>query len=322
MREITYCDALNEAMYEEMARDGAVFVIGEDVDIHGGVYNLTHRLAEEYGPHRCVGTPISEEGFMGMAVGAAATGLRPIVEIMYMDFILMAMDPLVNQMAKMRYMSGGQVTMPVTIRAQSGHGTREAAQHSQSLEAWFAHVPGLKVCMPGTAYDAKGMLKSAIRDDNPVVFIENRLLFYEKEEVPDGEWIVPLGEADVAREGTDVTVVATAYARRKALAAAEALEGEISVEVVDPRSIVPLDMETILASVAKTGRILVVHESNTRGGIGAEIVRRVVAEGFYDLDAPPTVHAGRDVPTPFSPPLEDAVLPQADSIVQEIRKLV
>ena len=322
MREITYCDALNEAMYEEMARDEAVFVIGEDVDLHGGVYNLTSRLAEDFGPNRCVGAPISEEGFMGMAVGAAATGLRPIVEIMYMDFILVAMDPAVNQMAKMRYMSGGQITMPVTIRAQSGHGTREAAQHSQSLEAWFAHIPGFKVCMPGTAYDAKGMLKSAIRDDNPVVFIENRLLFYEKEEVPDGEWLVPLGDADVAREGTDVTVVATAYARRKALAAAEALDGEISVEVVDPRSIVPLDMETILASLAKTGRILIVHESNTRGGIGAEIVRRVVAEGFYDLDAPPTVHAGRDVPTPFSPPLEEAVLPQVDSIVQEIRKLV
>ncbi len=322
MRTITYCDALNEAMYEEMARDEAVFVIGEDVDLHGGVYNLTRRLAEDFGRQRCVGTPISEEGFMGMAVGAAATGLRPIVEIMYMDFILMAMDPAVNQMAKMRYMSGGQVTMPVTIRAQSGHGTREAAQHSQSLEAWFAHVPGFKVCMPGTAYDAKGMLKASIRDDNPVIFIENRVLFYEEEEVPHGEWIVPLGSADVAREGTDVTVVATAFARRKALAAAEALEGEISVEVVDPRSIVPLDMDTILTSVAKTGRVLVVHESNTRCGIGAEIVRRIVEEGFDDLDAPPTVHAGRDVPTPFSPPLEEAVLPQPDTIVREIRKLV
>jgi pyruvate dehydrogenase E1 component beta subunit len=322
MRTITYCDALNEAMYEEMTRDEAVFVIGEDVDLHGGVYNLTRRIAEDFGPNRCVGTPISEEGFMGMAVGAAATGLRPIVEIMYMDFILMAMDPAVNQMAKMRYMSGGQVTIPVTIRAQSGHGTREAAQHSQSLEAWFAHVPGFKVCMPGTAYDAKGMLKAAIRDDNPVVFIENRVLFYEEEEVPEGEWIVPLGSADVAREGTDVTVIATAFARRKALAAAEELEGEISVEVVDPRSIVPLDMETILGSVAKTGRVLVVHESNTRCGIGAEIVRRIVEEGFDDLDAPPTVHAGRDVPTPFSPPLEEAVLPQPDTIVREIRKLV
>ena len=322
MRRITYCDALNEAMYEEMARDETAFVIGEDVDLHGGVYNLTRRLAEDFGPSRCVGTPISEEGFLGMAVGAAATGLRPIVEIMYMDFILMAMDPLVNQMAKMRYMSGGQVTMPVTIRAQSGHGTREAAQHSQSLEAWFAHVPGFKVCMPGTAFDAKGMLKSAIRDDNPVVFIENRVLFYEEEEVPDGEWVVPLGKADVARAGSDITVIATAFARRKALAAAEALDGEISVEVVDPRSIVPLDMETILTSVAKTGRVLVVHESNTRCGIGAEIVRRIVEEGFDDLDAPPTVHAGRDVPTPFSPPLEEAVLPQPDTIVREIRKLV
>ena len=322
MRTITYCDALNEAMYEEMARDETVFVIGEDVDLHGGVYNLTRRLVEDFGPHRCVGTPISEEGFMGMAVGAAATGLRPIVEIMYMDFILMAMDPVVNQMAKMHYMSGGEIMMPTTIRAQSGHGTCEAAQHSQSLEAWFTHVPGFKVCMPATVFDAKGMLKSAIRDDNPVIFIENRVLFYEEEEVPDGEWLVPLGEADVAREGTDVTVIATAYARRKALAAAEELDGEISVEVVDPRTIVPLDIATILASVAKTGRVMVVHESNTRCGIGAEIVRRIVAEGFDYLDAPPIVHAGRDVPTPFSPPLDKAALPQTDTIVREIRKLV
>ena len=322
MRTITYCDALNEAMYEEMARDETVFVIGEDVDLHGGVFNLTRRLVEDFGPNRCVGTPISEQGFVGMAIGAAATGLRPIVEIMYMDFIMLAMDQLANQMAKMHYMSGGQIKMPVTIRAQSGHGTCEGAHHSQSLEAWFTHVPGFKVCMPGTAYDAKGLLKSAIRDDNPVVFIENRVLFYEGEEVPDGEWLVPLGQADVARKGTDVTVIATAYARRKALAAAEELDGEISVEVVDPRTIVPLDMETILASVAKTGRVLVVHESNTRCGIGAEIVRRIVAEGFDYLDAPPVVHAGRDVPTPFSPPLEKAVLPQTDTIVREIRKLV
>ena len=322
MRKLSYCDALNEAMYEEMARDDSVFVIGEDVDLHGGVYNLTQRIAETFGPMRCVGTPISEEGFMGMAAGAAATGLRPIVEIMYMDFILMAMDPLVNQIAKMQLMSGGQVRMPVTIRAQSGAGTREAAQHSQSLEAWFVHTPGIKVCMPATVYDAKGLLKSAIRDDNPVLFIENRVLFYEEEEVPDGEWLVPLGEADVAREGSDVTVVATAYARRKALAAAEALAGEISVEVIDPRTLVPLDMDTILASVRKTGRVLVVHESNARGGVGAEIVRRIVDEGFDYLDAPPRVHAAADAPLPFSPPLEDAALPQPETIVRQIRDLV
>jgi len=322
MRRITYADALNEAMYEEMARDERVFVIGEDVDIHGGVFNLTRRLVEDFGAKRCVGTPISEEGFVGMCVGAAAAGLRPIVEIMYMDFIMLAMDQLVNQMAKMRYMSGGQVRMAVTVRAQSGHGTAEAAQHSQSLEAWFVHTPGFKVCMPATVYDAKGLLKSAIRDDNPVLVIENRVLFYEEEEVPDGEWIVPLGVADVAREGTDVTVIATAYARRKALAAAKLLEDEISVEVIDPRTLVPLDMDTILKSVKKTGRVVVVHESPTRGGIGAEIVRRIVAEGFDYLDAPPIVHAGADLPIPFSPPLERACLPQPETIADTIRRIV
>jgi len=321
MRRMTYCDALNEAMYEEMARDDSVFVIGEDVDLYGGVYNLTKRLVEDFGAHRCVGTPISEQGFVGISVGAAATGLRPIVEIMYMDFIMLAMDQLANQMAKLRYMSGGQLSLSVAVRAQSGHGTAEAAQHSQSLEAWFAHIPGFKVCMPATVYDAKGLLKSAIRDDGPVLVIENRVLFYEEEDVPDGEWIVPLGTADVAREGTDVTVIAAAYARRKALAAAEELEGEISVEVIDPRSIVPLDMDTILRSVAKTGRILVVHESPARGGIGAEIVRRIVAEGFDYLDAAPVVHAGADLPTPFSPPLEHACLPQKETITRKIREL-
>ena len=321
MRKLTYAAALNEAMFEEMARDDAVFVIGEDVDLYGGVYNLTERLAEEYGSRRVVGTPISEQGFVGLAVGAAMTGLRPIVEIMYIDFIILAMEQLVNQMAKIRFMSGGQVPMPVTVRAMSGAGTREAAQHSQSLEAWFVHTPGFKVVMPGTAYDAKGLLKSAIRDNNPVVVIENRVLFYEEEDVPEGEWTVPLGKANIARHGTDITVIACGYVRRKVLAAADGLEGKISVEVVDARSIVPLDMETILASVARTGRVLVVHESPTRAGIGAEIVRRIVDEAFDYLDAPPRVLAGADLPIPFSPPLEDACLPQEDTIAEAIREL-
>jgi len=322
MRKLTYCDALNEAMHEEMARDDTVFIIGEDVDIHGGVFNFTRGIVEKFGPERCVGTPISEEGFVGLSVGAAATGLRPIVEIMYMDFIMLAMDQLVNQMAKMRYMSGGQVSMPVTIRAQAGHGTAEAAQHSQSLEAWFVHTPGFKVCMPATVYDAKGLLKAAIRDNNPVIVIENRLLLYEEEEVPEGEWIVPLGKADVAREGSDVTVIASSWARRKALKAAELLDGEISIEVIDPRTIYPLDMETILASIKKTGHVVVVHESPARCGIGAETVRRIVEEGFDYLDAPPIVHAGADLPIPFSPPLENACLPQPETIADACRKLV
>ena len=321
MRKIRYADALNEALIEEMARDERVFVIGEDVDLYGGVFKLTRHLVERFGPHRVVGTPISEEGFVGLAVGAAMTGLRPVVEIMYMDFIMLAMDQMVNQMAKLRYMSGGQFPMPVTIRAQAGAGTAEAAQHSQSLEAWFMHVPGIKVVMPATVYDAKGLLKSAIRDNNPVVIIENRVLFYEFEEVPEGEWIVPLGKADIARTGSDVTVVATGYTRRKALAAAEQLDGEISVEVIDPRTIQPLDLETIVASVRKTGRLLIVHEAPTCCGVGAEIVRQVVAEAFHYLDAPPQVLGGADLPMPFSPPLEQACLPQEATIISAVRKL-
>ncbi len=321
MRKIRYADALNEALIEEMARDERVFVIGEDVDLYGGVFKLTRHLVEKFGPHRVVGTPISEEGFVGLAVGAAMTGLRPVVEIMYMDFILLAMDQMVNQMAKLRYMSGGQFPMPVTIRAQAGAGTAEAAQHSQSLEAWFAHVPGIKVLMPATVYDAKGLLKSAIRDNNPVLIIENRVLFYSFEDVPEGEWIVPLGQADLARVGKDVTVVATGYARRKALAAADRLDGEISVEVIDPRTIQPLDLDTIVASVRKTGRLLVVHEAPTRCGIGAEIVRRVVEEAFHYLDAPPQVLGGADLPMPFSPQLEQACLPQEETIIGAIRHL-
>ena len=308
-------------MDEEMARDERVFVMGEDVDLYGGVYNLTENLVEHHGDKRVVGTPISEQGFMGLAVGAAMTGLRPVVEIMYMDFIMLAMDQLVNQMAKLAYMSGGQFSMPVTVRAQAGAGTAEAAQHSQSIEAWFAHTPGFKVVMPGTVYDAKGLLKSAIRDDNPVIVIENRVLFYEEEEVPEGEWVVPLGQAEVAREGTEVTVVATGYARRKALAAAEGLADEISVEVIDPRTIVPLDMETILSSLKKTGRVLVVHEAPTRCGVGAEIVRRIAEEGFDYLDAPPRVLGGANLPIPFSPVLEPACLPQEDTIADAIEEL-
>jgi pyruvate/2-oxoglutarate/acetoin dehydrogenase E1 component len=320
-RTLTYADAIVEAQAEEMARDENVFVIGEDVDIEGGVYNLTDGLLERFGSRRVVGTPISEQGFVGLSVGAAMTGLRPIVEIMYIDFVILAMEQIVNQMAKIHYMSGGQFTLPVTIRAQAGVGTREAAQHSQGLESWFAHTPGLKVAMPGTVYDAKGLLKAAIRDNNPVMVIENRILFYEEEDVPEGEWVVPLGEADVARVGRDVTVIACGYARRKALEAARELDGEIDVEIIDPRTIVPLDMAAVLDSIRKTGRLLVVHESPTRCGIGAEIVRRVVAEGFDYLDAEPVVLGGKDLPIPFSAGLEDAAVPQVGDIAEAIRKM-
>ena len=321
MRKLTYADAICEAQIEEMARDESVFIIGEDVDIDGGVYNLTRGVLERFGKERLVGTPISEEAFCGMAAGAGMTGLRPIVEIMYIDFILMAMDPVINQIPKIPFMSGGQFSMPVTIRAQAGAGTVEGAQHSQSFEAIFANTPGYKVCMPATVYDAKGLLKSAIRDDSPVFVIENRVLFFEEEEVPEGEWLVPIGEADAAREGSDITVVATGYTRRKALAAAESLAGRISVEVIDPRTIVPLDMKTIGASVKKTGRLLVVHEAPTRNGFGAEIVRRVTDECFDYLDAPPKVLGGRNTPIPFSPTLEQASIPQEQTIAQAIEDL-
>jgi len=321
MRKLSYADAICEAQIEEMDRDESVFVIGEDVDIDGGVYKLTRGILERFGPKRLRGTPISEEVFCGMAVGAAMTELRPIVEIMYIDFILMAMDPVVNQMAKIPFMSGGQFDMPVTIRAQAGAGTVEAAQHSQSFEAWFAHTPGFSVCMPGTVYDAKGLLKTSIRDDYPVLVIENRLLFNEEENVPDGEWLVPLGRAECVREGTDVTVVALGYTRKKALEAANALAEEVSVEVIDPRTLVPLDMDAIAASVRKTGRLLVVHEAPTRNGFGAEVVRRVVDECFDYLDSPPRVLGGANLPMPFSPQLEKQCIPQAGSIAEAIRTI-
>jgi 2-oxoisovalerate dehydrogenase E1 component len=321
-RTLRYADALNEAIDEEMARDDSVFLIGEDVDLYGGVFNLSQNLVERHGAHRVVGTPISEQGFVGLCVGAAMAGLRPIVEIMYIDFIMLAMDQLANQMAKLRYMSGGQFTMPVTIRAQAGTGTAEAAQHSQSLEAWFVHIPGFKVAMPATSYDAKGLLKAAIRDDNPVLVIENRVLFYDKkEEGPEGEWLVPLGKAEVVRKGDDVTVVALGYVRRKAVAAAEQVADLISVEVIDPRTLHPLDLDTILASVRKTGRLLVVHEAPERCGMGAEIVRRVTEEGFDLLTAPPRVLGQVDVPIPFSSPLEQAAIPQVETIASAIEEL-
>lgn len=322
MRMLQYIQAINEALHEEMARDEAVFVIGEDVDQNGGVFKATLGLVERFGARRVRGTPISESAFTGLAAGAAMAGLRPVVEFMYFDFVSVAMDPLVNQMAKIASMSGGQLKVPVTVRAQSGARTREAAQHSQSLEAWFLHTPGFKVVMPATCYDAKGLLKSAIRDDGPVLFIENRQLYFDTESVPDGEWTTPLGVAEVVREGRDITVVAIGYARKLAIAAAQALEGTASVEVIDPRSLAPLDLETILNSVSKTGRLVVVHDAPAPCGFGAEVVRQVVAQGFDLLDAEPLVVGSAHVPMPFSPPLEDACLPSVASLTAAIHKII
>ena len=319
MRELTYIDAIVEAQREEMRRDESVFVIGEDVDLFGGVFKATAGLLEEFGAGRVLGTPISEAAFTGLAAGAAARGLRPIVEFMYFDFIAVAMDQVVNQIAKLPLMSGGQISMPITIRAQTGIGTCEAAQHSQSLEAWFLNVPGLKVVMPATVHDAKGLLKSAIRDNSPVIFIENRNLYYRKELVPEGEWGVPLGVAELVRAGSDITVVAIGHARRTVLKAVELIADEtVSVEVVDPRTLHPLDLDTILESVRKTGKLLVVHEAPERCGVGAEIVRQVAFKGFDYLDAPPLVLGGKPYPIPFNAELEKHCFPQPEEVAKTI----
>ncbi len=301
-------------MREEMERDERVFVIGEDVDIMGGVFKTTRGLVEKFGSRRVRGTPISEAAFIGCATGAAMTGLRPIVEIMYQDFALVGMDQLVNQACNICYMSGGRVKMPIVFRGQVGIGSREAAQHSRQFESWFVNTPGVKVVMPSTVYDAKGLLKSAIRDDNPVLYLENRMLYTHREDVPEGEWIVPIGEAVVRREGRDLTLVATGTALHKSLEAAQALAGRIDVEVIDPRTLSPLDMDTILASVSKTGHLLVVQEAPAAASFGAEVVRRAVEEGFMFLKSAPKVLGARAVPVPFSPVLEDAALPQPASI--------
>src|SRR5215208_1809641 len=297
---MTYADALNEGLREEMRRDPTVFVMGEDVAGWGGggVFGVTKGLVEDFGPDRVRDTPISEEIIAAAAIGAAATGSRPVAEIMYVDFIGLAMEPIVNQAAKLRYMFGGKAKVPMVIRAQEGAGRGNAAQHSQSLEAWFCHIPGLKVVTPSTPADAKGLLKSAIRDANPVIFLEHKVLYFSKGPVPtDDDFVVPLGVADIKRSGRDVTVVGVHTMVGKALQAAEHLASEgIELEVIDPRTLVPLDEQTIVDSVKKTGRLIVSHEAYTRGGYGAEIIARVIDAAFDYLDAPPMRVCARDVP--------------------------
>jgi pyruvate/2-oxoglutarate/acetoin dehydrogenase E1 component len=324
-RQLTYVEALNEALREEMRRDPTVFVMGEDVAVWGGggVFGVTKGLVEEFGTERVRDTPISEEAIAAVAVGAAATGSRPVAEIMYVDFIGLAMEPIVNQAAKLRYMFGGKARVPLVIRAQEGAGRGNAAQHSQSLEAWFCHIPGLKVVTPSTPADAKGLLKTAIRDDNPVIFLEHKALYFSKGFVPEGEYTVPLGKADIKRTGRDVTVVGIHTMVGKALQAAEQLaESGIELEVIDPRSLVPLDEQTIVDSVKKTGRLIVTHEAYTRSGYGAEIITRVIEAAFDYLDAPPMRVCAKDVPVPYSTVLETAALPQVDDLVGAARALV
>jgi pyruvate/2-oxoglutarate/acetoin dehydrogenase E1 component len=324
-RTLTYAEALNEALREEMQRDPTVFVMGEDVAVWGGggIFGVTKGLVEEFGEGRVRDTPISEEIIAAAAIGAAATGTRPVAEIMYVDFIGLAMEPIVNQAAKMRYMFGGKIALPVVIRAQEGGGRGNAAQHSQSLEAWFAHIPGLKVAVPSTPHDAKGLLKTAIRDDNPVIFLEHKVLYFTKGEVPEGEYTIPFGQADVKREGTDVTVVGIHTQVLEALKAAEELEGEgISVEVIDPRTVSPLDVDTIVKSVEKTGRLVVSHQAYEQGGIGGEIIAKVVDRAFDYLDAPPQRVCGKNVPVPYAETLERAALPYKEEIVEAIRRVL
>ena len=319
MPETTYVKALGEAMARAMREDERVFVLGEDV-AEGGPYTTTAGLAEEFGTERVINTPISESAIAGVAIGAAQSGMRPILEIMFIDFITLALDQVVNQAAKAHFMSGGQLTVPMVLRTQGGAGTRGGAQHSQSLEAWLTHIPGLKVVMPSTAADAGGLLASAIEDPNPVVFIENKTLYFKREEVPDEIEPVPLGRARVLREGGDVTVVALSRLVAEAMSAAERLAAEgIEAEVIDPRSLVPLDLETIVRSVEKTNRLVIAHEAVQHGGFGAEIAAEVQAVAFDHLDAPIERVGAPFTPVPLSPPLEDAYIPGADDIYSAAR---
>ncbi len=324
MREITYREAIREALREELQRDPSVFLLGEDIaDPFGGSYKVTKGLSTEFGTERVRNTPISEAAIIGAAVGAALTGMRPVAEIMYIDFTTIAMDQIVNQAAKVRYMSGGQATVPLVIRTQGGPGRSSAAQHAQSLEAWFVHVPGLLVVMPSTPYDAKGLLKSAIRDDNPIMFIEHKLLYAVSGPVPEEEYTIPLGVADVKREGSDVTIVATSMAVHKALAAADVLAQEgISVEIVDPRTLFPLDIETIVASVEKTGRLIITHEATERCGFAAEVAAQVGRMAFEYLDAPIERVAAPPVPLPFAPILERRVMIDENKVADAVRGML
>lgn len=325
MREITFGEAVVEALDEEMERDERVFVMGEDVGRFGMIYVANRRLYEKYGDKRMRDTPISENAIIGFALGAAITGMRPVAEIMFCDLITLAMEQIVNQVAKIRYMFGGNIKVPLVIRTTVSGLRRTAAQHSQHLEAWFAHVPGLKVVMPSSPYAVKGLLKTAIRDDNPVIMFDHQMLLRlgAKGPVPEEEYLLPFGQAGVMREGKDVTVVATSLMVTRALNAAQELEKQgIGVEVIDPRTLYPLDKETILASVQKTGRLLVVHQACKTGGFGGEIAAMVAEEGFGSLVSPIRRLGSYDVPVPYSPQLEDFVIPNEERIAREVLAMV
>jgi pyruvate/2-oxoglutarate/acetoin dehydrogenase E1 component len=320
---ISYREALNQAMREEMQRDDRVFLIGEEVGYYQGAFKVSKGFVEEFGAERVLDTPITEAGFTGLAIGAAMAGLRPIVELMTFNFGILALDQIVNNAAKVRYMSGGQLSVPMVIRGPGSAAHQLAAQHSQSLEAWFCHVPGLKVMAPATPYDAKGLLKSAIRDENPVIFLEAQLLYGTKGDVPDGEYLLPIGKADVKRTGGDVTIVAYSKMALLALEAADELSQDgIEADVIDLRTLRPLDTDTILESVRKTGRVVIVEEGWRFCGLGAQIAETIYAKGFDFLDGPIVRVAGEEVPMPYTRPLEDLAIPDRARVLSAVKQLV
>jgi len=322
VRELTMAEAVREAIAEEMRRDPTVFVMGEDVAEAGTPFKVLSGMVEEFGKSRVIDTPISEPGFTGIGVGAAMTGLRPVVDIMFGDFLTLVMDQLVNQAAKVHYMSGGAWKVPMVLRTTLGASRRSAAQHSQSLQAWLSHVPGLKVAMPSTPYDAKGLMKTAIRDDNPVIFFEDKMMFRLKGPVPVEDYTIPFGLADIKREGEDITIVATSSMVQVAFGAAKQLEEVgISAEVVDPRTTWPLDEKTLIESAKKTSRVIVMDEGYEKYGVTAEIASVIATGAFYDLDAPVKRIAAMHVPIPFSPPLEDATIPTEKTVVEAARAM-
>jgi pyruvate/2-oxoglutarate/acetoin dehydrogenase E1 component len=322
-RVMTIKHALNEALYEEMQRDETVIIMGCDVAIRGNSFGVTKGLYEEFGPERVRDTPISEAAIVGACLGAAATGLRPIGEILFSDWITIGMDQLVNQIAKIRYMFGGKIEVPLVIRAPVGAGGGQAAQHSQSFESWFSHIPGLQIVMPITPYDVKGLLKTAIRSNDPVLFFEHKRGYEIQGEVPEGDYTIPFGQAVVRREGSDVTIVAVSIMVHRALAAAEQLsQMGIECEVIDPRTIYPFDYDTVVESVAKTHRLVVTHESTRRSGIGAEIVSQITERAFDELDERPVIVAGRNVPMPYSRRLESMVIPNEERLTEAVLELM
>jgi len=322
-RVLTFAEAIREAMREELKRDSRVFLMGEDIGLYGGAFAVTMGLFEEFGPERVIDTPISEAAIIGAAAGASLVGMRTVAEIQFSDFIAIGMDQLVNQAAKIRFMFGGKATVPMVIRAPIGSGTGAAAQHSQSQEAWYAHVPGLKVIMPSNPADAKGLLKSAIRDENPVIFLEHKLLYKTKGSVPEGDFLIPIGKADIKRPGTDLTIIAYSNQLIKSLQAAEILAKEgIEAEVLDLRTLRPLDTEAVIQSVKKTNRALVVYEAPQSGGLGAEVAALIGEKCFDDLDAPVMRLGGLELPPPYNPNLEKRLVPQVGDIVDRARNLV